>query len=87
MPRYYFNIRFRPGPKGLAVDPEGEELPNLTAAKKRALEAARDMIATTRMDLIHDWFVCSFEIEDDDAQCVLTVPFSDTVADAGLDQR
>ena len=81
MPRYYFNLRHRPGPAGLAVDHEGEELPDLNAARERALEEARDHIARTRTDAVRDWFVCSFEIEDEDAQRVLTVQFSDTVPD------
>jgi hypothetical protein len=81
MPRYYFNVRHRPGPAGLAVDPEGEDLPDLSAARARALEAARDLIARHRLLMIRDWLVCLFEIEDEDAQCVLTVPFSDTVPD------
>jgi hypothetical protein len=81
MPRYYFNLRHRPGPAGLAVDPEGEEFPDLDAALERALSAARDHIARTRTDTIRDWFVCSFEIEDENSQRVLTVPFSDTVLD------
>ena len=81
MPRYYFSLRHRLGPAGLAVDPEGEEFPDLNAARERALEAARDHIARTRTDIIRDWFVCSFEIEDEGAQVLLTVPFSDTVPD------
>ncbi|MHC2017779.1 DUF6894 family protein [Methylobacterium sp. CM6247] len=81
MPRYYFNLRHRPGPAGLAVDQEGEELPDLNAAREYALEAARDHIARTRTYLIRDWFVCTFEIEDEDAQLLLTVRFSDTVPD------
>ena len=81
MPRYYFNLRHRPGPAGLAVDQEGEEFPDLNAARQYALNAAREHIAKTRTDMIRDWFVCSFEIEDEDAQLLLTVPFSDTVPD------
>ena len=81
MPRYYFNLRHRDGPAGLAVDHEGEELPDLNAARERALEEARDHIARTRTDAVRDWFVCSFEIEDEDAERVLTVQFSDTVPD------
>jgi hypothetical protein len=77
MPRYYFNLRHRPGLAGLAVDPEGEELPDLNVARERALEAARDHIARTRTDTVRDWFVCSFEIEDENTRRVLTVPFSD----------
>ena len=81
MPRYYFNLRHRPGPAGLALDQEGEEFPDLNAAREYALDAAREHIAKTRTDMIRDWFVCSFEIEDEDAQLLLTVPFSDTVPD------
>ena len=79
MPRFFFNLRHRPGPAGLVVDPEGDELANLSEAHDHALTEARDMIARTRTDMIRDWFVCSFEIEDEDAQLLLTVPFSDTV--------
>lgn len=81
MPRYYFNIRYRPELAGLAVDPEGEDLPDLDAARERALEAARDMITRTRSHLVRDWTACVFEIENEDAQRVLMVPFSDAVPD------
>ena len=45
MPRYFFNVRHRPGPAGLAQDPEGEELADANAARERALTVARAMIA------------------------------------------
>ena len=84
MPRYFFNLRYRPGPAGLVVDPEGDELADLNAAREHALFVARDTIARTRTDVIRDWFVCSFEVEDEDAELLLTVPFSDTVSDEGV---
>ena len=84
MPRYFFNLRHRPGPAGLAVDPEGDELADLNAAREHALFVARDTIARTRTDIVRDWMVCSFEIEDQDAQLLLTVPFSDTVSEEGM---
>jgi hypothetical protein len=84
MPRYFFNLRHRPGPAGLAVDPEGDELADLNAAREHALFVARDTIARTRTNIVRDWMVCSFEIEDEDAQLLLTVPFSDTVSDEGI---
>jgi len=62
--------------------PDGEELPDLNAARERALSAARDMIKRTHTYAVRDWFACSFEIEDEDAQLLLTVPFSETVPDA-----
>ena len=65
----------------MAIDPEGEELRDLNAARARALEAASDLIARAQMYLVRDWSACSFEIENEDAQCVLTVPFSDVVPD------
>jgi hypothetical protein len=83
MPRFFFNLRHRLGPAGLAVDPEGDELANLDEAREHALAEARDMIARTRTDMIRDWMVCSFEIEDEDAELLLTVPFSDTVPELG----
>lgn len=82
MPRYFFNLRYGPGPDKLAVDPEGEELAGLDAARARALDAARDLIARTRMHSVRDWFVCTFEIEDADCTLLLTVPFGATVTEA-----
>ncbi|MCJ2016890.1 hypothetical protein MKK84_05515 [Methylobacterium sp. E-065] len=79
MPRYFLNLRY--GRDKLAIDPEGEELPDLDAARSRALEAARDLIARTRSYSVRDWFTCTFEIVDTAGHSVLTVPFSDTVPD------
>jgi len=79
MPRYFFNIRHRPGPAGLALDPEGEDFTDVDAAREHALSVARIMIARERHTMIRDWMVCSFEIMDEEDQPVLTVPFSDTV--------
>jgi hypothetical protein len=79
MPRYFFNLRHRPGPAGLAVDEEGDELANVSAAREHALWVAKDMIARTRTDIVRDCMVCSFEIMDEEGRPVLTVPFSDTV--------
>ncbi|CAO4142213.1 DUF6894 family protein [Methylorubrum extorquens] len=80
MPRYFFNVRHRPGPAGLARDPEGEELADANAAREHALSEARAMIARDRLAMIRDWMDCTFEITDEAGQPVLTVPFSDTVA-------
>lgn len=80
MPRYFFNIRHRPGLAGLAVDPEGDELPDLNAAREHALFEARAMIAREHLPLIRDWMDCSFEIMGEAGQPVLTVPFSEAVS-------
>ncbi|MGH1592245.1 DUF6894 family protein [Methylobacterium phyllosphaerae] len=81
MPRYFFNIRHRLGPTGLAVDLEGDDLVDMNAAREHALFEARIMIARDRLPLIRDWMDCSFEIMDGAGQPVLAVPFSDTVSD------
>ncbi|MEG9503157.1 MAG: hypothetical protein MIN69_15110 [Methylorubrum extorquens] len=81
MPRYFFNVRHRPGPAGLAEDHEGDELVDVAAAREHALTEARAMIAWDQLATIRDWLICSFEITDEAGQLVLTVPFSDTVAD------
>ncbi|CAM2830799.1 hypothetical protein JHFBIEKO_1873 [Methylobacterium mesophilicum] len=81
MPRYFFNVRHRPGPAGLAVDPEGEDCADLGAARENALSQARGMIARERHTFIRDWMECAFEIGDEAGELVLTVPFRDTVPD------
>lgn len=81
MPRYFFNVRHRPGPDGLAEDHEGDALADVSAAREHALSEARAMIARDQLDIIRDWMTCSFEITDETGQHVLTVPFSDTVSD------
>jgi hypothetical protein len=82
MPRYFLNIRHRPGPTGLVEDPEGDDLADVTAAHAHALSQARTMIARDRLTFIRDWMACSFEIVDEQGQPVMTVPFSDTVVEA-----
>ncbi|QEE37901.1 MULTISPECIES: hypothetical protein [unclassified Methylobacterium] len=81
MPLFFINIRHRPGPTGLAVDPEGAVYADLNAARVDVLAQARAMIARERHTFIQDWMDCSFEIVDAAGQLVLTVPFSDTVVE------
>lgn len=85
MPRFFFNLRHRAGPGGLAEDHDGDELADVTAAREHALTVARDLIARGRNESIRDWMVCSFEITDEQDQPVLTVPFSDTVPKSDWD--
>lgn len=79
MPRYFFNLRYGRGPDKLAVDPEGDELADVEAAREHALQSARDLIAGPPSFAVRDWFACSFEIEEEERGPVLTVPFSDLV--------
>lgn len=83
MPRYFFNLRYGRGPDKLAVDPEGDDLADAEAARQHALQEARGLIAGPPAFAVRDWFMCSFEIEDDDGRAVLTVPFSDLVPEEG----
>lgn len=79
MQRYFFNLRYGPGPGDLAVDPEGDDLESPEAAHAYALASARDLIARTRMASIRDWFACTFEVVDEDARLLFAVPFSETI--------
>ena len=79
MPRYFFNLRYGPGAGKLAVDPEGDELADVEAAREHALQTARDLVAGPPSMAVRDWFACSFEIEDEQTRPVLTIPFSDIV--------
>lgn len=81
MPRYFFHLRYGLGPDKLAIDPEGDDLPDVEAARAHALDAARDLSARTRSDGVRDWFACTYEIADEAGQPVLTVPFADIVAE------
>ena len=61
MPRFFFNVRHRPGPAGLAVDPEGDELADVTAAREHALFEARIMIARDRHTMVITHPLINFE--------------------------
>jgi hypothetical protein len=78
--RYFFSIRYRAGPGGLARDEEGDELSCLEAARAHALQVARDMIQRNRFDMIRNLFDCAFEITDERGAVVLNVPFTEAVS-------
>lgn len=71
MPRYYFNIR---SAGGMIHDPDGSDLPDLTAARLEAEQSARDLLAS----LLRDGGVIDgqvFEITDEDGEVLDEVPF------------
>jgi hypothetical protein len=72
------NVRYR---GRLTPDLEGDELPDEGAVCAHALATARDLVFRTRMDTIHDWFDCSFEITDESNRTVLVMPFDEVVPD------
>ena len=83
MARYFFNVRHKPGPEGLADDPDGDEIAEPGMVREHARAMARDLIARTRLDSISNWFACVFEVTDEQGHAVTTVPFTDTVPDTG----
>ena len=77
MPRYFLHLRFRKGPSGLAVDEEGDELPDAGLLRKHVEATARDLMRHTRLDAVRNWLDCTFEVTDEAGHLVLTLPFSD----------
>jgi len=80
LPHYFLNLRYKDGPDGLAVDDEGDELPNLEALRTHVLETARDLMHKTRIGAIPDWSKCTFEVTDETGQRVLTPPFTEALS-------
>ena len=78
--RYFFNVRYKPGPNGVTSDPDGDEIADVSLVREHALTVARDLIARAHLDSITNWFDCAFEITDDQGRAVMTVPFTDTVS-------
>lgn len=79
MPRYFFNLRYGPGPDKLAVDPEGDDLASVEEAHQHALQSIRSLIAGPPSHAVRDWFVCSLEITDEAGRPIMTVPFTEVV--------
>lgn len=81
MARYFFHVRYKPGPGGISEDLEGDDLPNIASARDHALMVARDLIDRTRISAVRSWFDCSFEITDGQGRAIMTVPFSDAISE------
>jgi hypothetical protein len=76
MPRFFLHLRYRDGIDGLAVDEEGDCLPNAGGLRKHVEATARDLMRHTRLAAITDWRACTFEVTDETGSLVLTLPFS-----------
>jgi hypothetical protein len=75
MPRYYFHVC---NGNGFTEDEEGQDLPDLDAARSVAIKAARDIMASDVMRGMLD--LSSFiEIEDADKKLVHTLGFEQAV--------
>ena len=74
MPRYFFHVY----DDVIAEDEEGAELPNLAAARLKALVGARDLITE---QVRHGYIVLShwIDVVDEQGEKVLTVTFRDAI--------
>jgi hypothetical protein len=74
VPRYFFHVF----DDVIAEDEEGIELPNLAAARLKALIGARDLIAE---QVRRGYFVLShwIDVVDEQGEKVLTITFRDAV--------
>jgi len=76
VPRYFLSVRYKAGPDGLAVDREGDELPDAALLADHVHSTARHLIGQTRVSGI-DWRRCSLEVTDETGALVLTLPLAD----------
>ncbi len=75
MPRYYFNLR-----NDMSVDDEeGQELPDLEAARVWAQRYALDMTAASVLEQHKINLQHRIEVTDESGQDVLTVEFGDVI--------
>jgi hypothetical protein len=78
MPRFFLNAR---SPERLMPDLEGEELPDLSAARDMAASVAAELARTAPPNMCAEWF---FEIADATGRTVLKLPFAQVAErDAG----
>jgi len=80
LPRYFLSLRYKGGPDGLAIDDEGDELPNLGALRAHVLESARDLMHKTHIGAIPDWSRCTLEVTDETGHRVLTLRFAEALS-------
>jgi hypothetical protein len=74
VPRFFFHLY----DDGIVLDQEGQELPDIEAAREKALGQARDMICA-EVQLGHLSLRHRIEIEDERSRVLLTVQFRDAV--------
>jgi hypothetical protein len=75
MPRYYLHVC---NGTGFVQDEEGQDLPNLDAARLVAMRSARSIMASDVQRGMLD--LSSFiEVEDEDGKLVLTLGFQEAV--------
>ena len=77
MPRYYFHVR--EGAAGLLSDPEGSHLPNLAAARREAIEGARQLISAAVLTGEPLGLAREMQVEDENGTTLLTLRFRDVI--------
>lgn len=75
MPRYFFHLHDDID----AIDPEGNELANLTEARERAAKYAMDMAALSIVERGHIILSHRIDVADQAGEIVHTVHFRDVV--------
>jgi hypothetical protein len=76
MQRFYFNIRSE---AGVLQDLEGTELPDLEAARREAIEDARQLMSDA-VRIGYDIVSRSVEVGNVAGEMVLSVPFSEALS-------
>jgi uncharacterized protein DUF6894 len=76
MSLYYLHIT---DGAALLRDPEGSNLPNLEAARKEAIEGARQLISQAVLTGSPLQMQRAFQIDDADGRTLLSVPFRDAI--------
>jgi hypothetical protein len=77
VPRFFLHLRYR---DGVAVDEEGDDLPDPDRLRTHVEETARDLMRHARLAAIPDWRACTFEVTDETGSPVLTLPFSEVAS-------
>jgi hypothetical protein len=77
VPRFFLHLRYRGGAEGLAVDEEGDELPDSGDLRQHVEQTARDLMRHARLAAVSDWRACTFEVTDESGSLVLTLPFAE----------
>jgi hypothetical protein len=76
VPRYFLNVRYKPGPDGLAQDQEGDELPDAAGLADHLRATARHLVSHARITGVN-WRKSTFEVTDETGALVLTLHLGD----------
>jgi hypothetical protein len=76
MPHYYFHVKEG---AGLLSDPEGSHLPDLAAARREAIEGARQLISAAVLTGEPLGLGREMQVEDEDGTTLLTLRFRDVI--------